>query len=254
MNARDWAASVLLFVAMSGLSFFLATADLPHSNNPVNAESVAAILVNNDISELHCGNIEVARKTCRNYPFREILALGEREQPPTLTAVLGGLDDLRKRGLRIGLLYLTGHGSLIHSADLPNGEACIMLKDAPLCAREIAERLGNGPCVIYTDACFAPDFVERLAAHLQGKFLLLSDKPTKTPQQSCRGVSVRFWERVERNAAGGSWWDASMKAWKETCPGGQWIQIDNNPIPPLPKKAIVLHPVTNFEKTETGDR
>jgi len=254
MKVRDLAGSVLVFLAMSGFTFFLVATHNPYAKNPGYPEPEAAVLINNDISDLHCGNIELAKKVCRNYPFREIVSLGERDREPARAEVLGALDDLQKRGLRVGLLYLTGHGSLIRSAELPEGEACLMLKDAPLSSEDIAGRLGEGPCVIYLDICFAPDFVNRLTARLQGKFRVLTDKDPATPQKSCRGVSSKFWESVERTAAGGSLWDSALTAWRETSPGGAWKQIDYKPISSCQKKGIVFHPVTSNTKTETGDR
>lgn len=254
MKVRDLAGSVLLVLAASGFAFYLAASDLSSVQGPGRSAPEAAVLVNNDISDLHCGNIELAKRVCRNFPLREIIALGESERAPARREVLGALADLQKRGLRVGLLYLTGHGSLIHSAELPNGEACLMLKDAPLTSEDIAGQVGEGPCVIYLDICFAPDFVDRLAERLQGQFRVLTDKNPAEPQKSCRGVSGKFWEAVERTAAGGSLWDSALIAWRETSPGGVWKPIDNKPISSDQKKGIVFHPRLSNTKTETGDR
>ena len=228
MKRIDFVTLVLLLVAVGGFTLVLAAADLSRLN-PIDRIETAAVLINNDVSELHCGNIGAAMEACRLAPFDEIVCFGSGNEAPTLRDVRKTLDGLRERGVRIGLLYLTGHGSLYRSKTLPEGEACVMLKDAPLRVHHLSLWFDRGPCVVYSDVCYSPDLIQRLEDRLDGDFLFLTDKPANEPERSCRGVSKEFWEYVsgtfERSRSNGRYNDLAVDdvtrdAWERICSRG----------------------------------
>jgi len=220
MVLRDLASSGLLLLIVSGLTFYIASTDPMRINPSVLSEPVAAVLINNDISELHSGNIRAAHRACQQFAFHEIVTFGETEEVPSRTEVIQALQNCQWRGVRIGLLYLTGHGSLYRQKNLPEGEACVMLKDAPLRIDDLTSVLGSGPTLIYVDLCYGPGWVEGLGKRLQGDFILLTDKPSDNQEISCRDVSSRFWDSLARESASQCLENAFLKAAKEICSRG----------------------------------
>jgi hypothetical protein len=210
--------------------FLLASDQSSQKEDNPKPQRVAAVIINNDPTALHSGNVSAAMQACRKYQFDEIHTLGESNQMPSLQQVTSTLDKLQQEDVRIGLLYLTGHGMLYRKAGIPQGEACIMLRDRPLRIEHITSRIGQGPCVIYSDICFSPDLLNCLEQRLSGDFLMLTDKPLHHPQLSCRGCSAAFWESMENLAEGYSVEEISVeeislrtsaeKAWRNNCSRG----------------------------------
>lgn len=220
MVLRDLASSALLLLMVSGLTLYFASTDLMRINPSVLSEPVVAVLINNDISELHTGNIRAAHRACQQFAFHEILTFGETDEVPSQTEVIQALKECRWRGVRIGLLYLTGHGSLYRQKNFPDGEACVMLKEAPLRIGDLTALLGSGPILVYVDLCYGPGWVEGLEKRLRGDFILLTDKPFDNPEMSCRGVSSLFWNALARESASQCLENAFLKAAKEICSRG----------------------------------
>ncbi len=183
-------------------------------------QRVAAVIINNDQTLLHRGNVSVALQACRKYQFDEIHIFGDSNQVPTLHQVTNTLDKLQQEGVRIGLLYLTGHGMLYRKVGIPQRETCIMLRDRPLRVEHITSRIGQGPCVIYTDICFSPDLLNCFEQRLSGDFLMLTDKPVQHPQLSCRGYSAAFWESMRNLGEVSSLRISAEQAWQDNCSRG----------------------------------
>ncbi len=226
---------ILLFLLVCGLIWNWAGSDqartISNSNRAVgHGKKVAAVLINNDITDLHCGNMQAALQACKRYDFDEILSFGDNNPVPSVAEIVEGLQELQRREISIGLFYLTGHGSLYHSSEIAQGESCIMLTDDPLRVGDLIPWLGQGPCLIYTDVCYAPGLLEGLKTRLQGDFLLLSDKPSSSPERSCRGISTRFWKGMEEGTTFDSLWEQSLKVWNQTSPDGVSLRISSSPV------------------------
>ncbi len=184
-----------------------------------------AVLLNNDPSPRHQANLTMAYEALMNWGVERIICLGDGSEPPRLAEVLQTFEDIRRDGDFVGLFYLTGHGALLHSSGREHGEACVMLRDRPLTASRLADLLGSGPATVYLDQCYAPGFIETLTLHLNGDFLLLTDKNTDNPQTSCRDISTALWDHLASRAGQAPFRDSIYAAWQETCPGGTCRQL-----------------------------
>ncbi len=206
--------------------FLLASDRASQKEDNPKPQRVAAVIINNDPTALHRGNVSAAVQACRKYQFDEIHTFGDLKQMPTLLQVTSTLDKLQQDGVRIGLLYLTGHGMLYRKVGIPQGETCLMLRDRPLRIEHITSRIGQGPCVIYSDICFSPDLLNCLEQRLSGDFLLLTDKPVQHPQLSCRGYSAAFWESMRNFGEENSLRISAELAWRDNCLRGLCKYID----------------------------
>ncbi len=220
----------LILVYLVGLSLSVPLCSAGQELDRESADSthpaLCALLINNDPAERHQANIKTAVDALKPFAFDEIIALGQEEPVPTIQDVSDALERIQKKGGRLGLLYITGHGSLLISRSSPQGRPSVMLRDRPLTPQWLAPLLGNGPCLIYLDQCYAPAFMEDLGARLAGDFLLLSDKHEEDPNRSCRGVSIPFWKLLKEKAVCGSIYTAAYESWKTVCLKGKRLRLE----------------------------
>lgn len=198
-----------------------------HGERTGHSEPVrVAVVINNDHSALHLQNAKQAKEALERLScVDEIVVLGESNKAPYLHEILQTLDEIQTQGKELKVLYLTGHGTRIYNQEDPEGNPSLMLRDHPLTVAALAPRVGPGPCLIYIDICFAPLFITRLKEQLKGEFLILTDKNFDRLQTSCRGFSAEFWQRLIETYRDGMLFEASIAAWKQTCPQGQKIKI-----------------------------